>query len=211
MRLREIERRGGTPAAPPSGLRPSTPIRQNTAGETSRLPASGLNSILVPDPVTFALALGYHVSALQAGGAVRVGMGMRCSGVRGQAKRDTAFPQGDKRQRGPDRPSSAPAASLRPPPRCARCRPQTKRCRASLATALQKSCGPGYEHFSRSRSLHGRVVMGSRVVWHGEDIGRTAQHSLSYRPGSQSAGIVALASPGGSRITVSAALGNRPG
>ena len=48
-----------------------------------------------------ALALGYDVAALQAGGAVRVGMGMRGSGVRGQAKRDTAFPQGDKRQRGP--------------------------------------------------------------------------------------------------------------
>ncbi len=58
-----------------------------------------------------ALALGYHVSALQAGGSV--GHGERASGVRGQAKRDTAFPQGDKRPRGPAGPPAAPAASLR--------------------------------------------------------------------------------------------------
>ena len=41
---------------------------------------------------------------------VRSGAGMCSPGVLGQAKRDTAFPQGDKRQRGPDRPSAAPAA-----------------------------------------------------------------------------------------------------
>ncbi len=155
--------------------------------------------------VCASLALGYDEPALQAGCAALFVTGKRGSGVRGQAKRDTAFPQGDKRSAAP------PDVPPRPPPRCARCRPQTERCRASLAPALQKSCCPGDEHFSRSRSLHGRVVMGSRVVWHGEEIGRTAQHSQSYRPGSHSVGIVALASPGGSRITVSAALGSRPG
>jgi hypothetical protein len=53
-----------------------------------------------------ALALGYHVPALQAGFAVRSGMGKRAPGVRRQAKRDAAFHQGDKRSAAPPVPGT---------------------------------------------------------------------------------------------------------
>ena len=59
--------------------------------------------------------------------------GYPVSGLRWQARRDTAFHQGDKRR------AALPEYPLRTPPRCARCPPQTKRCRASLALLLTRN------------------------------------------------------------------------